>query len=354
MSKKATITTSDQEETIVFYFVRHIMRNILWILIIGALVAVGGYIYAAQKKPVYESYVSFALEGAPSGNMSRAMGIASQLGISFGGGTDIFAGDNILRIIMSRRMIEASLLSVDTVDNHPMTLIEFYLYRLSDSDKNTESKNDIHFIPGESRKNFSYAQDRLLYQTYLKFKQNYIIARRPEKDLNIYEVMVKSGNEKFAKVFTDTLIEKTIDFYTHISSQKAKETLEILEKRVPAMKSKLDESISAKASLEDANLNTTFAKSQVSQIKELSDSKVYGSAYSELFKNLEIARFQYLKSIPLLQIIDDAHYPMKKIKSSKIVTGFIFGVVAVFITLMLFLFIDFLKLIRQSTVENDF
>ncbi|HSR39790.1 MAG TPA: hypothetical protein VLL95_12825, partial [Phnomibacter sp.] len=70
------------------------------------------------------------------------------------------------------------------------------------------------------------------------------------------------------------------------------------------------------------------------QIKQL-DASVYGAAYTELFKNLEMARYQFLNDVPLLQVIDEARYPMKRIKPGRLKTGiivaFIFGFSAILI-----------------------
>jgi hypothetical protein len=60
--------------------------------------------------------------------------------------------------------------------------------------------------------------------------------------------------------------------------------------------------------------------------------QVYGGAYAEMFKNLELARYQYLKEVPLMQIIDEADYPMKKIKKGKLATAISFSVLATLIT----------------------
>ncbi|MEO8861492.1 MAG: Wzz/FepE/Etk N-terminal domain-containing protein [Ginsengibacter sp.] len=314
-------------------------------LFIGIIGAIGGYMYASSQKPVYESYLSFALDegGSESGGGGAAMGIAAQLGISLGGAQDVFTGDNILEIMTSRRVIENVLLSVDTFDNKAMTLIEFYVENNLNKSSGANSSGGIHFYPGESRSNFSYAKDSLLYKVYLEFKNFRIIARRPDKRLNLFEVLVSSHFEKFSKVFTDKLIYQTNQFYTEIRSKKAKETLEILEKRVPDMKGKLDATISSKAAIEDANLNTAFSSAQVPLLKQQSNTQVYGTAYAEMFKNLEMARFQYLKSIPLMQVIDPADYPMKKIEMGKLETAAIFSVVAVFIFLIFFIGIHVFK-----------
>jgi len=164
--------------------------------------------------------------------------------------------------------------------------------------------------------------------------------------------MVTSHSEKFSKVFTDNLIENTNHFYTDIRSKKAKETLEILEKAIPNAKGKLDATISSKASVQDANLNTAFAEAQVPIFKEQINAQVYGTAYTELYKNLEMARFQYLKSIPLMQIIDPANYPMKKIKVSKLITAATFAITTTLIFLIIFALINYSKF-RKNRQSNS-
>lgn len=339
-----SVSHNNSESAILHKIFRNIIKK-WWILLIVSLAgALVGYIYAIKQKPVYESYLSFALdEGGSEGGMSAAMGLASQFGISLGGANEVFSGDNIIEIMLSRRMIENSLLSVDTFDNKPMTLIEYYLENEMPEIGNDKRLSNIHFYPGESRNLFPYIKDSVLYNIFLAFKTNHISARRPDKRLNIYELIVSSHNEKFSKVFTDKLIDETNRFYTMISSKKAKETLKILEDRVPEMKGKLDATISNKAAIEDANLNTAFAHAQIPLIKEQSNIQVYGTAYGEMFKNLEMARFQYLKSIPLMQVIDAADYPMKKIKIGKLKTAIVFSVIAVFVFLLVFIRVNMFR-----------
>lgn len=347
--EKNTIEENSESDIIIRIFYRAFKR--WWIfLIVGILAATAGYIYAKNQKPVYQSYLSFALdEGGSEGGMSGAMGLAAQFGISLGGGTqDVFTGDNILPIILSRRLIEDVLLSVDTFNNKPSTLIEYYLQNETSRKKNMA---DVHFYPEQLRISFTYTQDSVLYNTFLDFQKNHILARRPDKNLNIFELMVSSYNEKFSKVFTDKLIEKTNLFYTDIRSKKAKETLEILEKAVPDAKGKLDATISNKASTQDANLNTAFANAQISIVKDQINTQVYGTAYTELYKNLEMARFQYLKSIPLMQIIDPANYPMKKIKQSKLITAVVFAVIITFLFLIIFAIVNYFRL--KKNYQNN-
>jgi hypothetical protein len=214
---------------------------------------------------------------------------------------------------------------VDTFNKKPYTLIEYYLERnLKDYQVNSKTKN-IHFPVGQNRNTFTYQQDSLLFRTYQRFSDKYIVAQRPDKKLSIYEVNVTSPNEKFTKDFTDRIVNETNNFYVEIRTKKAKETLNILEDRVAKMKGSLNSSLSGKASLQDININPAFSEAQVPVQKQQANIQVYGAAYGEMFKNLELARFQYLNEIPLMQIIDPAAYPMEKIKIGKIYSAFLFA-----------------------------
>lgn len=83
------------------------------------------------------------------------------------------------------------------------------------------------------------------------------------------------------------------------------------------MKGNLNLSISKAATLKDVNLNPAFSAGKVPAQKQQISSEVYGKGYAEMFKSMELARFQFLKKVPLMQIIDDAEYPMEKIQLGK-------------------------------------
>jgi hypothetical protein len=56
------------------------------------------------------------------------------------------------------------------------------------------------------------------------------------------------------------------------------------------------------------------------------DATAYGGAYAELFKNLEVARYQYLQDAPLLQVLDPVRYPLKRYKKGKLTSAIVFAI----------------------------
>jgi hypothetical protein len=302
-------------------FIATILKSWKQILLVGFIAGIIGFVFAYFQKPQYESRLTFSLDaGTMDGSLSGAMSLAAQFGLGFGSGQNMFDGDNILEIIKSRRIIEKVLLSDATFDNKKTTLLNYYLTN-SGKKKQLQSKSHLSkidfekgFIPGK----LTYWEDSILNNAYLDFSNDFISASRPDKKLGIYEIKVKSGNEQFTKIFTDRLIEFTTSFYTEITSKKDRETLEILEARVASLKSNVGSSIDIRATSEDANKNPAFSAAQSPALKQQYNMQAYGEAYKEMFKTLEMARYQYLKKIPLLQVIDDANYPMKRIKLSKL------------------------------------
>ncbi len=328
----------------------YLQKKWLIFIIVGLLGGLAGYFYAAMQKTMYKSKLTFALdEGGGGGNAGGLSGLASQFGLSIGGSKDIFGGENIIEIMKSRRMVERVLLSSDTfTGNKPETLIEYYL-QISGQRKSNRSLVSVHFPVADSRDSLNYTEDSVLKKVYKELISNFLMAGKPNKKLNIFEVNVTSANEKFSKIFTERLVSETNKFYVEIRTKKAKETLIVLENRVASMKGNLNSSISNRAAVQDANVNPAFAAAQVPVIQQLANTQAYSRAYEEMFKNLEIARFQYLNDIPLLQIIDAADYPMEKIKLGKLTTAIISSGVSFFLLLCILLFTRTLKLSKLES-----
>ena len=299
---------------------------------IGGVGGVLGVIYSTFDQPRYESKLTFSLDEGENG-LSGALNLAAKIGLNIGGTEDVFSSDNILPIIKSRHIIETVLLSIDTFESKPYSLAEYYWEK-----EGGKTQNDtISFPVGTLPTNLSSNQRTELYNIYLKFATSKVIAARPDRRIGIYEVSVISTNERFCKIFTERLITATNNFYINICTKKAKETMNVLEEQAAAMKSNLNKSIGDRARIQDVNLNSTFSAAQVPILKQQANIQVYGAAYGEMYKNIELSKYEYLKKVPLMQIIDPADYPMKKVNLGKLATGFWFAYLGDFLLLLLLL-----------------
>jgi len=297
------------------------------IILIGFLGAIVGILIGFFTKPRYESKLTFALDGGQDqGLMSGAFSLASQLG--FGGEVGgLFDGENILEIMKSRRIIESVLLTSDTFDQQRMTLASKYM-QINELDKKLQKKErtrNIRFPVGIQKSQLNYLQDSILKVIYEQMALEDIHPSRTDKKLSLFELSVQSKDERFTKIFTDRLTKMSGDFYLEITSKKEKETVQVLEQRVDSIRNAVGASLYAKAAVVDANLNPAFSIAQAAPNLKQYSVAAYSEAFKELMKNLELAKYQYIRNIPLIQIIDAADYPMKRIRPSKLKLGILFA-----------------------------
>lgn len=319
-------------------WIRFLLSKTLLIFVLSLLGMAAGIIYAKRQPIQYESYLTFSLDEDGNNVGGGFAGFAAQFGFGISD-NNLFSGDNIVEVIKSRTILERVLLGTDTLNGRVTTMIDYY--NGIHAKNKSPQKTKVAFPAGLDNAKFSYAQDSVLYNTQLDILKNHLKAARPDKQLNMYAISFKSPDERFTKIFTDKILSETIKFYTELKTQKSEATLKVLEQRVDVIKGNLNQSISSRAVTQDANLNTAFSAAQVPLQKQQLNMQVYGAAYGELYKNLELARFQYLQDIPLLQVINNNDYPMTRIKVSSvkwgIMIGFLSGLFSIFLLTTFFL-----------------
>jgi hypothetical protein len=316
-------------------WVYFLLRKWLILLIAAIVGGVSGFLFAYFSKPQFESRLSFSLDaGSGADGISGSMNLVSQLGLGVGGTGTLFEGDNIIEIIKSRRMIEKVLLTNIEIDGKNKTLVNAYL-NISGYGKKLDKKprtKGIDFPVGSKKETLSYLQDSILYEVYQRMVKEDINPGRPDKKLSLYELKVSSYNEKFSKEFTDKLIDVAEEYYIDITTKKERETVEVLEQSVDSITKKISSRLSSLAVVKDANFNPVYAQAQVvPQMQQYSISS-YSEAYKEIYKNLELARYKYIQKIPLVQIIDQADYPMNRIKKSEMKYALFFSIIALLFT----------------------
>ena len=145
----------------------------------------------------------------------------------------------------------------------------------------------------------------------------------------------------FSKLFVEEIVHQVALFYTETKIKKAKQNVDILQKRVDSIHNQLGDLITQRASNADANLNPIFQKVKIKEQKGQIDMTALGTGYGELLKNLELAKYTLLKETPLIQIIDEPKLPLKK----KTYNIFLYAILGCFVFFILSIgFVIFLKL----------
>jgi hypothetical protein len=319
-------------------YIKSKWRTILIVSILGALLGLG---YSILKKPIYTAVCTFVLEDSKSGGgLEQYAGLASLAGINVGGssGGGIFQGDNILELYKSRSMIEQSLLSNGNFDGKKQLLIDRYIdsYHLRNKWKDDSQLSHLNF--NGKPDNFSRSQDSIITDLVELFDESTLNVNKLDKKLNIIKVEVATKDELFSKFFTEKLVQNVNDFYVQTKTKKELQNVQILQHQADSVKLMLNYSIHGVASAIEADPNANplmFTLKETSQKRQV-DVQANTAIYSEIVKNLELAKISLRQETPLIQVIDKPVLPLHKNKVGKI-KGILVGMILGFIFALVFL-----------------
>jgi hypothetical protein len=171
-------------------------------------------------------------------------------------------------------------------------------------------------------------------------REKQLAVEKPDRKLTILSVMISSKDEVFAKVFNERLVEKVNAFYQETKTKKTGENLAILQSQADSVKAILNESIGSYASLTDRvpNVNPLLSSAKVQSRQRQVDVEATGSIYSEIVKNLEIAKVNHRNNSPLIQIIDSPRLPLSRTEI-RLLKGMVLGaLLGVFLALVILYF----------------
>jgi uncharacterized protein involved in exopolysaccharide biosynthesis len=316
------------------------------ILIAGILGGALGLTYAFFKKPVYTAETTFVLEeGESGGGLGQYAGLASMVGVDLGGsGGGIFKGDNILELYKSRRMIQETLLAKDTFNGKQQLLIERYI-EFNKLREGWDEKTDLKGIQFNDPQNFTRTQDSVIGKFAEKINKEILEVTKPDKKLSIISVKVKSEDELFAKAFANNIVNKVNSFYVNTKTKKSMENLSILQNQADSVRRVLNASIGGVAAAVDANpnLNSAFQTLRVGSQRKQVDVQASSAIYQEIVKNLEMAKISFRNDKPLIQVIDEPVFPLKKESISKIKAILFGGIISVIFLVTYLLLMLYLK-----------
>jgi uncharacterized protein involved in exopolysaccharide biosynthesis len=306
-------------------FKKFLFSNWLAISLFGLIGGVAGVAYAWLYTPKYEAVITFATDNSDNSSSGGIMGIAAQFGFSLGGGSDVFTADNIPVFLQSQKIIKSALLSKAIVNNQKQTLLNIYLQStgMDDDFKKSEKLKNLSFPVDQPESSFSRLQDSVLLLVITDIQKNNVSAFQPDKKTEVYELDCTSEDEFFSKAFAEELIKEVSDFYIETKTKRSQQTVDILQYRADSIRHAFTLALSGKAELTDANLNFAFQTPAVDIQDKETDLTVLATAYAEIVKDLELAKFNLLRATPLVQVVDTPLLPLKKIKPGRLLAGII-------------------------------
>lgn len=307
-----------------------------WVLIVvfglsGGVIGLG---LSFILKPKYKATVTFSLiENSKGGSGLASLASSFGFGGLLGGGSDVFTGDNLLEIMKSRYTIENTLLTPINFENEKISLADAYL-KVYKHDKKLKKKllkknPDVvvdNFFPlNQKRENFSRFQDSVLHVLHNDFiKSKKLTVVRKEKKISMVSANFTSLNEDFSKIFIEQLIQQTIQFYTETRTAQSRKNIEMMEHTADSIRGLYEDALYSGALISQLNVNKAIQTAAVPRAKQEYNVQLYGTVYAEVLKNLETLKLDMLKETPIIQLIDQPMYPLKKERLGK-AKGLVFG-----------------------------
>ena len=317
----------------------------LTVTAIVACFAGAGYEYI--QPPVYQAESTFVLDEKGGGG-GALPSLASSLGIDLnmmGGGGNLFAYDNILDIMQSRRIIEKVLLSeVDTAVYTHQTLADLYI-KFNKLDLKFAKKNrtaGVHFNGFPNRDVFSPVQDSILGSIYKAFIKSNFLTDRTSKKTQVFKVDVNGKSEVFCKLMAERIIAETRNLYIEIKTGTTQKNVERLQNKADSLLLLLNGKSYESAETAILNANPAIKTLVVPGKLAYRNEMMVASLYSEVIKNLETAKTTLILQTPVIQILDSPHLPLVNEKKSMLFYCFIFIVVLEALT-VIYLFLKFMK-----------
>ncbi|OEK06764.1 GumC domain-containing protein [Roseivirga misakiensis] len=291
-----------------------ILRKKWWIVMAAVFLAALLFGYNQLKKLKYSASTSFVLETGASDGLGQFSSLANLAGINLNstGSGAAFQIDNIIKLYTSYRMLSETLLTEAEFNGKSTLLIDRYAENkgLRKRWNKVEELTSIDFhLP---REQFTIAHDSLIKEVIKELNEGGLSVDKPDRKMSILVVNVVDHDELFAKAFNEALVHNVNEFYAKTTTSNSGENLRILQSQADSLKLLLDKLILdfARLSEENPNLNPLRLSEQVPLQKTQVDIQITTASYTEIIKNLEIAKITHRNNQPLVQIIDSPILPL--------------------------------------------
>ncbi|HTJ10950.1 MAG TPA: hypothetical protein VL547_02935 [Dinghuibacter sp.] len=316
-------------------FWRYLLSRWVIIVVAGVIGAVAGFLYANFSKPLYMAQTSFVLSAGSKGAGGLAS-LAGQFGLDIGGGDDdAFTGDNILELFKSELIIKRALFR--PLPDSGGVLINRVIDKAGF--QKSWSGNDYlkRWIPfPDSASMVSPVQDSLVSAIRDFLLKKWLEVGRPDKKLSFYKVSTHSPDPIVSDYLTRYIVDEASQLYIETKTRSARTNLEMLQYEADSLRDRLNSRIYSMAETTDQtfNLNPALQTHRVSIQQNQVAGQALGAAYSEVMKDLEIAKITLQKDKPLFQIIDEPHLPLVKDKASRLIGLVLGGLIAGFLVVL--------------------
>ena len=281
----------------------------------------------------YKAELSFVVEDKQKSTpLSSVSGLASQFGFDFfSSSNSTFSQANIMELLKSRGVISKTLLR----SNNKSLFIQNYIsmYNLDSDWKNNKDLDGITF-----KNNIDIKHDSIITMIWEKIIEDDISVEIKNDETDIIYLSFKSKEEKFAKLFSENLIDEMSSMYIEYQTKQSTNTIDFLQNRADSVFNELEKAEEEFARVKDINQRIIKASGRLKELQLMRSVEVLSTMYLELVKNIEISKLTLLNQTPIIQVIDRPTLPLEDTKLSTFLVFFISFVLSFLISVFYFVF----------------
>ena len=292
----------------------------------------------------YQAELSFVVEDKQkSTSLSSISGIASQFGFDFfSSSNSTFSQANIMELLKSRGVISKTLLRSEIISNKKDLFINHYI-SVNDLDSDWHKYEDLSKINFGGQ--FNVVHDSIITLVWQNIIENDLSVDIRNDETDIIYLSFFSKNEKFAKLFSENLIDEMSRMYIQYQTKQSTNTIEFLQNRADSVFIELQKSEEDYARTKDINQRIIKASGRLKELQLMRNVEVLNTMYLELVKNIEMSKLTLLNQTPIIQVIDRPILPLEDKKLSIFIVILIATIVSLFIS---FFYVIFRKIIMDS------
>ena len=303
-----------------------------WYFIILATLLGGaiGYYKIRNIQPTYTANISFVLSTESKGNNGLA-GLAAQLGFdgTTGSPENIFSGDNIIEFFKSRNLIGSALQSIVDSASHKSLLNYIAEHRY----KNVYAKIGPF---GNNPKTYNNQQTNL-YRSIISYVSGAFMVYKKDKKLIFYIISSTSTDPAIAYYISKYMLDQTSQYFIDTKTKVSSNSVSLLQHEADSLALVLSHTYTSSAAVIDRtyNLNPSISIQRSSSMFSQAKANAFAGAYTEVMRNLEIAKINLQKETPLYRIIDEPELPLPAISVDKTKHIIITSILGLFLMLAL-------------------
>lgn len=311
-------------------FISNKWKFICAICIIGGVL---GFMLAIIKSPIYKAKTSFVLEEGKSvsSNLGGLASLAGQFGVDVGGNSNLglLSGENIILYFKSPTLAREVLLSqFDGMTKKSIADVYVDVYGLNKKWSKNKQIGFVNFPILGTNKPYSRIQDSLIQEIIFLINESHFSVSRTDKKAGFIDVICSMQDETLAKKYCERIVQRVVEKYLDIKTQKQKATVDKLQARADSLYYLLQSKTMSGARLQNSSntmdINPLFRTGTLVAVETTQrDKTLLSTIFASVIQNLELAKFTLSQETPVIQIVDAPILPLKVEKPSVLKYSFI-------------------------------